>query len=52
LEGRNQFWRRIVGRKSIMCKEKMDAKEERIEGAHVGKPNHVRVRVLESDCND
>jgi hypothetical protein len=33
-----------------MCKEKLHAKGESMQGAEAVRPHHVRVRVLE--CND
>jgi hypothetical protein len=50
--GKTQFWRRTTGRKSNTCEGNMHAKEESMQGVQVGKPNHVRVRVLVSYCNN
>ena len=51
LENKTQFWRRTTGNKNNMCEGKPHAKKESIQGVQVGKPNHVRVRVLVRDCN-
>jgi hypothetical protein len=51
LEGKTQFWRRATGRKRNTCEGKPHAKEESMQGAQEGKPNHVRVMVLVRDGN-
>jgi hypothetical protein len=38
-EGKTQNGKRTAGRKSNTCEESM-------QGMHVGKPNHIRVRVF------
>jgi hypothetical protein len=55
------FWREIpifgvhaIGGRKETCRKrrKRSMQEEKQRGAHADRPNHVRVRFFDKDCND
>jgi hypothetical protein len=52
LEDKSNFGEEQLAGKATRVREKLHEKEESMQVSHVGKPNHVRVRVFVIDCND
>jgi hypothetical protein len=53
LEGRPNFGARATSGKKATCRKrrKSNMQEEKPHGEEADKPNHIRVRVFDKDCN-
>jgi hypothetical protein len=54
LERKIYFWEQhAIGGRKETCKKrrKSSMQEEKKHGTHADRPNHVRVRVLDKNCN-